>query len=212
MEDRVTAVVSVRGGYHVRINEGDAFFVSHATFRALPLAVGEPVDEAAYRDQLTLEQYPEALQRAVSLLAARARSRVEVERRLEALGYQADAIALVVRKLEREALLDDAAFARAWAEARLSRKLGKARIMQELRVKGVSTEIASEAVQALDADTQDAQAVALAQKLLQRHPLPLAPEARRKLLGAMLRRGFAYSEANRALECALTLAQEDRDL
>jgi SOS response regulatory protein OraA/RecX len=59
------------------------------------------------------------------------------------------------------------------------------------------------AVDALDEDNMDAQAKALAEKLLRRLNDETLPDAKRKALAAMQRRGYAYGEANRALNAAL---------
>jgi len=128
---------------------------------------------------------------------------VEVERRLAERGYLADAAEMAVYKLEKEKLLDDEAFANAWARARAAKQLGKARILQELRQKGVDDQIAESAVATLDEDDQTGAVNALAAKLLKRYQKEPAQAAMRKALAAMLRRGYAYGEASRALKAVL---------
>ena len=91
-------------------------------------------------------------------------------------------------KLEKENLLSDEAFAKAWAENRAARGLGKARLRRELRMKGVEADVADGAVDALDGDDMDRQAKALAEKLLRRLRGEALPDARRKVLAAMQRR------------------------
>ena len=209
--DLVTDLHEERKGYRVTVNDSEIFHLSAAEYRQLPLAQGETLDWEAYRKNLFFLQYPEALNRAVAALATRAQSRTELERKLQARGYLSDTVELVLYKLEKEHLIDDSAFARTWVEARSARQLGKARILQELRYKGISSDIAEAAVAAIDRDDTAGQALALAAKLLRRHDDPSAPEARQKVIAAMQRRGFAYGEANQAYQEAAMQMQGDEE-
>lgn len=203
MRDLVTACDETRSGYRVTINETITFHLSPADYRALPLHAGDPVDWETYRHDLLLRQYPDALQRAVAMLAARAHSRREVERKLADRGYIAEAIEMVVFKLEKEGLLDDEAFAHARASAGIHRGLGKARIQQELRMKGVAEPLVQDALARLDAEDQQAQALRLAQKVLKHYAKYPPREAVQKAVASMLRRGYAYGDASRAIQAAL---------
>ncbi len=209
MNDLVTELRQERGGYRVTVNDGDVFHLSFADFQALPLSEGQPLDWEQYRRDLLLRQYPEALQRAVAALAARTRSRAEIERALTRKGYLPDTVEMVLYKLEKESLLDDAAFARAWARSRAAKSMGRARIAQELRVKGVEGTVADAALAELDEDEQSTAAVSLAAKLLKRHVSEPAPDAVRKAVAAMLRRGYRYGEASRAIQAAIEQREEE---
>jgi len=208
MKDMVTELRRDRGGYRVTVNDTETFRLSNADFEALPLADGQALDWEQYKHDLLLRQYPEALNRAVGYLAARMRSTGEVERKLIGRGYLPDTVEMVLYKLEKESLLDDAAFANAWARTRAARQLGRARILMELRGKGVANDVAEAAVAALDEDEQADAVTALAVKLLKRYDSLSAPETLRKSLAAMQRRGYSYGEASRALQRA---AEENGD-
>ncbi len=200
--DRLVALRETKRGFTAVFQSGETLRLSPADLRALPLTVGDAVDVAAYRHNLLLRQYPEALERAVGLLAVRARSKQEVERRLAERGYLPDTVEMVLYKLEREHLLSDEAFAQAWTEARAARGLGKARLRQELRMKGVESGIADDAINALDDEEMARQAQSLAEKLLRRLAGEPPQDARRKALAAMQRRGYAYGDAAKALQAA----------
>ena len=200
--DKVTHLREMRRGYVAVFASGETLPLSPADLRALPLAVGDAVDLADYRPRLLLRQYPEALNRAVGLLAVRARSRQEIQRRLLERGYLPDTVELVLFKLEKEDLQDDASFAQAWAENRAARGMGKARLRQELRMKGVESDVADSALESLDDDDIARQAQTLAEKLLRRLRDEAPQDARRKALGAMQRRGYSYGEASKALQAA----------
>ncbi len=202
MHDVVTNIITLRRGWRVTVNDQETINLSHAEMRAFPLIKGEPFDFETYKQNLLLHQYPMALNRAVGLLALRARSTTELARRLHDHGYLPETIEMVLYKLEHEKLTDDAAFAKTWVEQRAARGLGKARLLQELRVKGIQDDHATAALDALDTETTDAQAMQLAMKLLKRHGALSAQEKRRKAIAAMQRRGYGYGEAARALSAA----------
>lgn len=209
MHDIVTSLREKRGGYHLEVNETESVTLSYADFRALPLREGESLNWADYRERLHKQQYPAALNHAVGYLAVRARSRKEVQRKLKERGYLPETIAAVMDKLQKEALLDDDAFARAWVQARTAKQLGKARILQELRIKGVPEEIAQNAIAELDQEAFVSPAAALAQKLLKRYRNEAPKDAIRKSMAAMQRRGYGYGEASRALQAAITEEEDD---
>jgi regulatory protein len=209
MKDLVTELRQERGGFRVTVNDAVVFRLSSSDFQALPLADGQALDWEQYRRDLLLRQYPEALQRAVASLAAKMCSRAELERSLVRKGFLPDTVEMVLYKLEKESLLDDSAFARAYARARAAKGLGRMRILQDLRLKGVDGAVAETAVAELDQDDQSDAAVALAAKLLKRHAGEPAPDAIRKSVAAMLRRGYRYAEASRALQAALERIKDE---
>ena len=81
----------------------------------------------------------EAYGRAVKYLAYRARSEAELRTRLARAGFAPAAIAPVLEKLRALKFLDDEAFARGFARARIEdRGYGPLRLERELRQKGVA--------------------------------------------------------------------------
>ena len=107
---------------------------------------------------------------------------------------------MVLYKLEREHLLNDADFARQWVEARSGRKLGRSRIAQELRRKGIDADEAEEALSAIDEDDQLADAIALAEKAAARAKPDEDPRKTYQRIAAMLaRRGFRWDITKEAL-------------
>ena len=120
-----------------------------------------------------------------------------------------DTIEMVLYKLEKERLLDDEAFAREWAASRARSQVGKSRIRQELRMKGISAEMAEIALEELDEEESEDAAVALARKLLRRYSRETDErKAMQKLLMAMARRGYGYEESRNAVETALNETDE----
>ena len=124
------------------------------------------------------------------------------KKRLTDACYLLDTIEMVLTKLITNGLLNERAFAQQWVRERAARQMGKARILYELRQKGIDSAVAEEVVAALDTDQQDAYAQKLAEKLLRRYRDNTAADASRKAIQAMQRRGYSYAEARRALDAA----------
>ena len=77
-------------------------------------------------------------ERALGLLAVRARSRVELRRRLLSAGFPADEVDAEVATLASVGLLDDEAFARAAVEEATGRRLqGRRAVVASLSARGV---------------------------------------------------------------------------
>ena len=211
MNDLVTQLREERTGYRVTVNDREIFHLSHSDFRAFPLREGEALDFDEYRKNLLYHQYPEALNRAVAMLATRARSNCEVEQRLIARGYLSDTVEMVLYKLEKEHLLNDADFAAAWTQQRAAHGVGKMRLRQELYHKGIESDTVDIALTLVNEDDQQQAAQSLASKLLARHQKETAQDAARKVIAAMQRRGYTYAEASHALRDALEAQQAEDD-
>ena len=207
--DVITEIRKERGRYRVTVSESDEFLVPVSLMRERPLQEGQPLDIEEYDNWLMLRQYRHALDRAVAYLASRARSRHEVETKLLQAGYRPCTVEMVLYKLEREKILDDADFAQQWVEARAGRKLGRSRIAQELRRKGVSAEEAEAALEQIDDDDQLAGAIALAEKAAARIKPDEEPRKAINRIHAMLaRRGYSWDVCKEAVRQAMG---EDED-
>lgn len=199
--DMIAAIKKERGHFRLTLDSGEVIVVSAELFRERPFAEGDNVDLEAYDAWLLPRQYRAALDRAVSLLALRAHSRGEIEQKLLRAHYRPVTVEMVLYKLERENLLDDADFARQWAAARSGRKLGSGRIAQELRLKGVSAETIEEALSTLDEDEQLDAAAALAEKALRRAKVGEDPrKTAQRVIGMLARRGYSWEIARKALQ------------
>ena len=203
--DVITAIKKERGKYRVTINEAEDVLVPLALMRERPLKEGQPLNLEEYDHWLMVRQYRFALDRAVGYLAARARSTREIEQKLLQAGYRPCTVEMVIYKLQRENLLDDADFARQWVESRQTHKLGRSRIAQELRRKGVSQEEAEEALSVIDDEDQLAGAVALVEKAAARiKPGEDIRKASSRIAGMLARRGYSWDIAKQAIQQVLT--------
>lgn len=197
--DVVTGIRELQNGVRVTVNDRLTLLYTRGDWKAEPLNVGDAVNVSELRQALLLRQYPRALNRAVRLLAVRARSGAEIEKRLNAACFLDETVDMVLLKLQTEGLLDDRTFAEQWARERSARQIGKARILQELRQKGIDGALAERAVAEINEAVVDESAKQLAGKLLKRYAGLPAAEALRKAVAAMQRRGYGYGDAVRAL-------------
>ena len=203
--DVITAIKKERGKYRVTINDAEDVLVPVSLMRERPLSEGQPIDLEDYDNWLMVRQYRFALDRAVGYLAALACSTREIEQKLLRAGYRPSTVEMVIYKLQRENLLDDADFARQWVESRQHHKLGRSRIAQELRRKGISQEEAEDALSVIDDDDQLSGAVALAQKAAAHiKPGEDMRKAASRIAGMLARRGYSWDIAKQAIAQALS--------
>lgn len=128
-----------------------------------------------------------------------ARSRAEVERRLERDEFAPEVIAAVVAEMEARGWLDDTQFAQNWVADRADRKkYGRTRLAAELRRRGVDKETLQEALGAVDDATELERALAAARPRW-RPDLAAGGEnatlqaEKRKLANFLQRRGFSWA-------------------
>ena len=203
--DVITAIKKERGKYRVTVNDAEDVLVPVSLMRERPLSEGQPIDLEDYDNWLMVRQYRFALDRAVGYLAARACSTREIEQKLLRAGYRPSTVEMVIYKLQRENLLDDADFARQWVESRQHHKLGRSRIAQELRRKGISQEEAEDALSVIDDNDQLSGAVALAEKAAARiKPGEDMRKAASRIAGMLARRGYSWDIAKQAIQQALS--------
>lgn len=201
----ITAIKKERGHYRVTINEAEDIIVPVSLMRERPLKEGQPINLEEYDQWLLVRQYRFALDRAVGYLAAQARSKHEIEQKLIQAGYRPGTVEMVIYKLQRENLLDDADFARQWVESRATHKLGRSRIAQELRRKGVSQDEAEEALSLIDDEDQLAGAIALAEKAAARiKPGEDLRKSASRITGMLARRGYSWDIAKQAIQHVLS--------
>ena len=201
----VNEVRRVRSKVHLLIGS-ERIVIPARLYQERPIQAGDDIDLDEFDQWLLLHQYRPALDYAVSLLSARAHSTRELEDKLTRLGYRPATVEMVLYKLSSNGLTDDADFARQWVASRANRKLGRSRIAQELRRKGISADDAEAALDQLDEDDQLSAAVDLVQKGLRRAKSGEDPRKTANRLIAMLaRRGYSYDQAKEALRQAMTI-------
>ena len=177
--------------------------IAWADLQGLPIREGGEVDMDQLDQSLLERQYRPALEYAVSLMASRPYAEKELEERLRRRGYRPRTVEMVLFKLNHHELLDDEAFARQWTQARTGRNMGSRRIAQELRRKGVDTDIIDQVLEEIDPEQNLLNAVNLVKRSLNRgRPEEDPRKTAQRLISMLVRRGFDFDTAREALSIA----------
>jgi regulatory protein len=166
------------------------FGLSSETVGALGLHVGREVDRADL-DRIALEEQSHAArQYAFLLLSYKARTTSELTQRLTRKGFSPDIVARTLQRLAELKMVDDAGFARRFAEDRINiGHKGKWRVRGELLKRGVDRKQIDEAI--AEAPDEVAAAKEVAQKYLSRNKRLEPAILKRRLYAFLARRGFS---------------------
>jgi regulatory protein len=145
-----------------------------------------------------------AYDRALAMLAVRARAGRELRLALRRKGEAEFAIDYAIERLTAAGFLDDAAYARQFARAKiLGARLSRRRVESELIRRGVPRDMAVDAIsEVVDEERVDADSlIEDAARRKVRSLGSVAPEvARRRLYAFLARRGFAPDEIRRVVD------------
>lgn len=169
--------------------------------------VGVPVTPAMLERLQHEHVTTDLADRALDSLARGRRTRRELELRLRKREASPAQIREALDRLEQGGFLSDESVANAEAASRLRRGEAPARVKQQLRKKGVAGAVVADAVaEAMREDGFDEEAACRAVAAKRARTLksdePVA--AQRKLLGFLLRRGYAGSVARRVAREVIT--------
>lgn len=147
-----------------------------------------------------LEETAKATESALRLVTHRARTEVELRRRLARNGFSPEAISTTIERMHEWRYLDDEDFARRFVESREGhRPRSASMIKRELVGKGVDAGMAGHVVAEAEID-DDAIARELAAKWLSQHTRDDDEARRRKLIGFLQRRGFGWDVIRHVLD------------
>lgn len=207
MDSRLTisSVRRIHGRAALILSTGETLAMPRAMLRERPYRGGMPFDRAQFEVFLLERSYPYALDKAISLLACRARTEKEIVDALRQNAYPEQTIARVMARLHEEGYVNDAAFAEQWVNARTVKGMGARRIRQELRLKGVSQEEIDNALNSTDENDLLETAVKMAEKAARGKTLSDSSD-RQKVIAALVRRGYDFSTAKAALQRLLEQA------
>lgn len=93
-----------------------------------------------------------ASEQAVSYLARREHSALELTRKLEKAGFDVVEIEDVLSQLQQANLQSDQRFAESFVSSRINRGYGKVRIRMELKDRGVADELIADSLQQAEVD------------------------------------------------------------
>jgi regulatory protein len=217
MEDVMSVITGIipsakkPGRFDLLVDGGHEATVSLETIERLALAVGHVYDgsrDAVRREAAVLATYD----RALNMLALRARSSRELRRQLVRKGEPSDQVDAAIARLHAAGFLDDGAFARQFARSKaVGAGMSRLRIQQELGRRGVAREIGEGAIADVFEEEQldEGAVVAQAARKKLRSLKNLDAETRRRRLYAFLaRRGYDLDDIRRAIQL---VEGEERD-
>lgn len=148
------------------INGEFAFGVSEEMYVKYALYKGRVLTKELVEEVIREDEIYSCKQTAMRFLSRRMRSRQEVERKLADKEYSPDAIAVTLEFLTRYGMLDDMEFARSFVNDQLLRRpVGRRRLREELRRKGLVKEEITETLDAAIGDDDElANAMTAAEK------------------------------------------------
>ena len=199
----IVPVTRPAGRFALLVDGREVAVLSLEAIERLRLAVGRPI--AGLEDQIALEaRRLHTYDRALNMLAFRARSSRELARSLVRKGEEQPDVDWALARLTEQGLLDDEAFARSFARAKVvGGKQSRRRVQQDLARKGVARAVSDEAIDTVfEEEAVDQRAIveeAARKKLRSLAGLDPAVQ-RRRLYGFLARRGYELDDIRSALD------------
>lgn len=202
----ISAIVPVArpaGRFSVLVEGREVAVLSLDAIERLRLAVGRSV--AGLEDAIALESSRlHVYDRALNMLAFRARSSSELARSLVRKGEERPHVDWAIGRLLEQGLLDDEAFARSFARTKVvGGGQSRRRVQQDLARRGVSRSVSDEAIDTVfEEEAVDQRSIveeAARKKLRSLAGLDPAVQ-RRRLYGFLARRGYEIDDIRAALD------------
>lgn len=183
---------SSRDGLTVIAKGDPPFCITEKQLALWGLSVGQELDETQYRRIKDLKQQDDCMTKALSFLALREHTALELSQKLSARGFPKELVRQTISVLQQDGSLSEKRYAEVLVRSRQRRNPeGKSLLVQRLQAKGVSHEDACEAVEEAFEECGDAylkQAYEEARR---------ATGDREKLMMRLLRKGFTYQDIKR---------------
>ena len=195
------------GRFDVHVDGKPFMTVSLDIVERLELSSGVTIDgrmeSALEREAAELRTYD----RALNLLALRARSAMELRRTLVRKGEPAQYVEVAIERLLRAGFLDDASFARQFARNRvLGAGLSRRRLSTELARRGVARDVADTAIEEVFGEEnvdEEGTLERVARKKLNTLSRLDQPTQRRRLYAYLARRGYDSDDIGRVVGALL---------
>ena len=208
----ITKIKKLRGRrqrYSVHLDGVPAFELSDWTIGKLGLHTGDDLDEDTIEKIKSTETVTQAKNNAVNYLSYRQRSSKEMINHLIKKGFTRECAEEVTRHLQSARMMNDLEFARAFVRDRLKRKpTGQALLRMHLIAKGIPSSMADTVLTDLiSPQNQQASALQAAMRKIQltrySKRIPDNEKRKKRLLDFLLRRGFSYEIALKAIHTTL---------
>lgn len=169
----------------------------------LNLKIGLSVTEDDLEQIRHRARVMEALRLAIRYLTGRVRTTDQVRHYLMRKQVESDLIDDVVHRLKQQHVLDDVLYAQLFVE-QSGERIGRQRLFAKLRGRGISHDVASEAIaNHLQPEVEQEALMMAANKFIRQKGIPSTPEERMKLMNHLVRKGFAISQIRSGIDFLL---------
>jgi len=204
----ISGIEESRGRVTIYV-DGVAFLkLKKKEFDEMPVCEGDDLDEEEYLNRLCARQAKPAYESALNLLTARDMTAHDLKAALRRRGYLEPVAESVCERLIENRLINDSRYAQRYVELRQDAAVGRYAMKRKLRAKGIDENVAEEALEVLDDESQLASAQELARKLARRYEKEEPYARKSKLSQALARRGFSWDIVKEAVE-SLGLDEDD---
>jgi len=192
---RVESIGGTVGGYRVVLEDGSSFFVSSSHFKELSISEGDrltrevqgELSSLSYRSRLKL-----AREKALSFLARREHTGLEIEQKLHKRDFSPQVIADVVAQLKEKNELNERRYAEEWLRVKMRRNpVGPAKARASLLERGVPEGVILRVMEEHETEQPDCWREA-AEKAVRKMP-DRRRISKEKCIQRLLRRGFSGS-------------------
>lgn len=207
----ISAAPRRTGRFDVAIDGKHAATLSIEAIDRLQLALGVTVDERLEAALAREANIVRVYDRALNMIALRARASSELRRSLIRKGEEAEYVDVAVDRLVRAGFLDDSSFAKQFTRNKVAGAgLSRRRVQQELARRGVSREIAESAIAEVfveeNVDEEDTIERVARKKLKTLARFEPAVQ-RRRLYAFLARRGFQSEDIARTMRGVMSEAE-----
>ena len=198
------------GRFDVLVDKKPVATISLDVVERLKLAPGGSVDAVLEDGLLRATAQLKTYDRALNMLALRARSAADLRRTLLRKGEPAEHVDVAIARLLQAGFLDDVSFARQFARSRvLGAGLSRRRIQAELARRGVAREVAGAAIEEVFGEEhvdEEATLERVARKKLNMLARLDTSTQRRRLYAFLARRGYDVDDIGRVVNTLIRAA------
>ena len=165
------------------------------------------INEEELTELLDAVSFRRAYNKGLDLLSRRPHGTKELVKKLCEKGHEKESAEKACDRLLELGLLNDEEFARILANELYERKgYGTKRIKQELVFRGIEREIAENAIESLDIDTQTRIILVIKKKYLNKIN---DEKGRKRAVDGLMRLGYSYSDIKNALNSISEFCEEE---
>ena len=199
----ITSIEPRRKGLsQLYINGEQAMKLDTFVLTTMGIKVGKELTDEELYALIQASDARRAQEKALYLLEFRSHSKKELAEKIARTAASKEAAAEAVNRMEELGLLDDRAYAESLARSLINRKkYGTRRVRQELRFKGIDTEMIDEIL--MDYEDQDFDETI--RDFLEKKYADFRedPAVKRRAIAALNRRGYDYDEIKRAMHAEI---------